>query len=293
MSDTYSIRIRGRVQGPFEIAKIQELVHKGQVGRMHEVSADGHTWVAASSVPELFQAVLNKSNAAVPPVATAVNEFAPGNAAGNREVKAPLVSQDWYYSVGGGSEGPHSFAELQSLAASGRFQSYDNVWDPNKSAWIEAATIHGLDTQVAMAPQQMGVAAVITQPATESFASEKIGWALKSASGWLLFLSIWFLLVGILIVIGALIGLSTSEIEGITRPMGITTLIMGSLITFFGGLLLSAYTKASAASAQPTENACLLAIQAQNRFWFFLSLLLMVMTVIVTAAAIFSAYAIR
>src|SRR3954451_9326718 len=49
------VRIRGHVQGPYELEKLRALVRRGQLSRMHEVSADGSVWKQAATFPELFQ----------------------------------------------------------------------------------------------------------------------------------------------------------------------------------------------------------------------------------------------
>ena len=48
------LRVRGRVLGPYDQEKLQSLVRRGQLSRMHEVSTDGTHWVRASTYAELF-----------------------------------------------------------------------------------------------------------------------------------------------------------------------------------------------------------------------------------------------
>src|SRR3954466_13665047 len=48
------MRVRGRVLGPYEPEKLQALVRRGQLSRLHELSTDGVTWERASNYPELF-----------------------------------------------------------------------------------------------------------------------------------------------------------------------------------------------------------------------------------------------
>ena len=48
------LRVRGRVLGPYDQEKLQSLVRRGQLSRMHEVSTDGANWVRASTYAELF-----------------------------------------------------------------------------------------------------------------------------------------------------------------------------------------------------------------------------------------------
>lgn len=49
----YYVRMRGRVQGPFDPARIRSLRARGQLSRAFEVSEDGLTWLASTEVPAL------------------------------------------------------------------------------------------------------------------------------------------------------------------------------------------------------------------------------------------------
>ena len=53
-SAQYYLRVRGRVQGPFDQEKLQNFSRRGQLSRLHEVSTDGINWARASTYPELF-----------------------------------------------------------------------------------------------------------------------------------------------------------------------------------------------------------------------------------------------
>lgn len=66
------LRVRGRVLGPYDEEKLQSLVRRGQLSRMHEVSTDGAHWVRASTYAELFAAApaklaLSEMQVAAPP----------------------------------------------------------------------------------------------------------------------------------------------------------------------------------------------------------------------------------
>jgi S1-C subfamily serine protease len=54
MENQLYVRIRGRILGPYDQEKLQSLARRGQLGRMHELSADAVNWVQASAYPELF-----------------------------------------------------------------------------------------------------------------------------------------------------------------------------------------------------------------------------------------------
>jgi len=53
--EQYYIKKRGKKSGPFTLDQLQTMVKRGQLARIHSISADGQNWNAASEVPELFQ----------------------------------------------------------------------------------------------------------------------------------------------------------------------------------------------------------------------------------------------
>jgi hypothetical protein len=50
------VRFAGRRSGPFDAERLRTLARRGALTRMHSVSADGKTWVAATSVRAVFNA---------------------------------------------------------------------------------------------------------------------------------------------------------------------------------------------------------------------------------------------
>ncbi len=49
--ETYFVRFRGKITGPYEVAGLQRLVKLGMLSRLHEVSTDKLNWASATSVP--------------------------------------------------------------------------------------------------------------------------------------------------------------------------------------------------------------------------------------------------
>jgi TM2 domain-containing membrane protein YozV len=61
-----------------------------------------------------------------------------------------FVTQEWYYSVGGGErQGPISAAELKKLADAGNLKAGDLVWKEGMADWAPAKSIKGLFTNPA------------------------------------------------------------------------------------------------------------------------------------------------
>ena len=54
------------------------------------------------------------------------------------------MSQEWYYSVDGGREGPVSAGELKKKADAGAIKATDLVWKDGMADWVPAKSIKGL-----------------------------------------------------------------------------------------------------------------------------------------------------
>lgn len=148
MSDTYFVRIRGRVHGPMDMTRLQTLAQKGQLSRIHEVSRDSRSWQSASTVPEIFQ---KRADAVAAKAATidARRTVAPeprqaAAAAENPSEPATNVSSQskvWHYSINGSQYGPASLLELTNLIRSGSIKRDDLVWKQTMAQWGEAGHI--------------------------------------------------------------------------------------------------------------------------------------------------------
>jgi TM2 domain-containing membrane protein YozV len=54
------------------------------------------------------------------------------------------MADDWFYSQNGQQAGPVMFVALQSLAASGKLQPGDLIWQQGMPNWAPASTVQGL-----------------------------------------------------------------------------------------------------------------------------------------------------
>jgi len=50
----YYVRLRGQTSGPYDLPTLQRQARHGLISRLHQVSSDGTSWRAASSVEGLF-----------------------------------------------------------------------------------------------------------------------------------------------------------------------------------------------------------------------------------------------
>ncbi len=54
LEERYYVRFKGRVLGPMSKDKTIELIRRGQISRMHELSPDGLAWKPAEDLPSCF-----------------------------------------------------------------------------------------------------------------------------------------------------------------------------------------------------------------------------------------------
>jgi len=163
-SQTYYIRFRGRVAGPFSIEQLRERQRRGQFGRLFQVSIDGHQWDRATQHPELFSSPPPlppaQSPAAPAPVAAAgePDEYtlseqdlyeesapeavveqpasfaSPGGPAGGLQ---PADEYEWYYLQNESEIGPIDTQALRFLVSSGQLGPKDYVWRDGFADWLE------------------------------------------------------------------------------------------------------------------------------------------------------------
>jgi hypothetical protein len=180
MSQQFYIRVRGKIQGPFDRERLQGMARRGQFSRLHEVSTDGVIWDRASNHPDLFTGLSVVPQGAATPEATPAakptaiarrdtNEYALAEPVPDEfdDGDAPPTSpreQRWYYSVGSTQQGPVAFSMLQVLVSTGQLAPDDLVWCDGMAEWTTVGRVPGLVRPAAPAPASAVVAAA--SPAT-------------------------------------------------------------------------------------------------------------------------------
>jgi uncharacterized RDD family membrane protein YckC len=148
MSDeSWYIRDRGRVLGPFSFDQLDGMRTRGQLARLHEVSTDRKSWVRATQVPNLFgqPTVLVEPAGASGEATTAPSyDVAPESAPALGPVSDPGDHLAWYYGRDKTPVGPVRFSELRALAARGEVRAETLVWNETLPTWIPAEQVSGL-----------------------------------------------------------------------------------------------------------------------------------------------------
>jgi len=128
--ETYHIRIRGNVLGPFRLEQVLKMIERGQLTRRHEVSCDGSEWRPAGDLPELF-APQSPPGAPTPAMTEAgpeVSSFTAWDANASR-------NNAWYYEYDGREHGPVPGSQLAQLIAKGLVGAQSRVWKEGMADW--------------------------------------------------------------------------------------------------------------------------------------------------------------
>ena len=123
------VRLRGRVQGPFDFPVLQSMAQRGQLSRIHQVSEDQQGWQKAGEFPEVFVAV-NKSNVGTRGQVTTITAKAITDA-----------EADWYFENDREPEGPFRLEEMRQKFSSGELNPDHQVWREGMSTWVAASTV--------------------------------------------------------------------------------------------------------------------------------------------------------
>ena len=55
MSDgAYYVKVRGQIDGPYDLDQLSKLVERGRLARFHKVSTDRVSWTSVGSLTALF-----------------------------------------------------------------------------------------------------------------------------------------------------------------------------------------------------------------------------------------------
>jgi len=204
----FYVRIRGRVQGPYQPSQVRVLVQKGQLGRFHEISSDNVTWNKVADYPELLTAPA-PVEAERPPVddstqsANASHDYphddvlrrsydsSSASAAGIDSDPEPAGG--YFYGLQGVKHGPVSRQQLRQLYLTMQLAPATPVWREGLAEWLTLATLPefvGLGANPSAIPQQQHQPGYIANsPATENANSQLIS-SLLASRIWVLFIVI-------------------------------------------------------------------------------------------------------
>jgi hypothetical protein len=284
MEQQYFIRIRGRVQGPFDRDYLRGLARRGQFGRLHEVSEDGTSWARAETIPELFAPAQTQTHSGSPAAETdtCADTFAVKTDQRPQSKNVDAASE-WYYLIGSQQFGPVGREELVQLFNSGRLSRQTAVWTKGMQEWTRGDQVLLIGSGNEATP---GVIGQTTEHGSErnsaAMVSERTFDALTRTQPWVLFVAI--LLMGYMS--GLLIWGFVSFITGTKASSealvggGVGMLIGAGLICWLALLLLRYGSRINALKYSRRIDHLESALDAQRQFWGLLGMILAVALVV-------------
>lgn len=277
MSDRYYVRFRGRVLGPFTAEKTTEMVRRGQVTRVHELSPDGLSWKKAEEFSEFF----GKANATRVAAVQAESQAAVVEA--RVESRAPAAPQ-WHVHCDGQEYGPIEESALLDWIRQGRVRGDNMVWRQGMTDWLPAEAVQ----PNWFVSQSASITNRSSQTANAVTAGELDDrWVSETASksAWLYFLSVSIIILAVLTSIGG----GVFFIRGVavmreSRTLG-TNLLVGGIgtmvyagMTLVSGVLLLRYANAvSVLRSIPTVDNALTSAKRLSLFWFVTALFMILL----------------
>ncbi len=266
MNDQFFIRIRGKVQGPFDTERLRQLARRGQFSRLHEVSTDSQRWQPAKDFPGLFAAPAQAETA------TATYEPAPAPVAVQSSAPAARM-EEWFYAQGGGPAGPIAFHQLVGMLQSGQIPPETSVWREGMADWVPANSVGQLASAFHAEPQRH-------RHGTEE--KQQIGLAivqvLAESRGWIIFIAVMvFINAGSILVNGIYQFTVGVRVENPARTIaGITQIILSFAVGFQGYLLISYTNAISRFILSRSEGSLRSALAAIKSYWVYCGVLLIV-----------------
>ena len=285
MEDQLYVRIRGRVQGPYELDKLRALVRRGQLSRMHQVSPDGTNWRQASEYAELFA---SPAVEAAPPRSETPSTTESAAAGLELEPPSPESQASWYYAHNNVQSGPVTFERLTAMAQAGAVHGEDLVWTEGMGDWMPAQSVRGLFSAPGTTTGFRGLSTEL--PA--KIESDVIR-TLSETRPWTMFVAICaFVFAATSIALGTMAIILGSRSSVFPLIAGGFCLLLYAAVFIWGGQLLvrfnSSVGKVIVDGSQRTLDS---ALRTQRTFWIFSSIVLTVVVVnsVIAAIWVFSA----
>ncbi|HBJ36008.1 MAG TPA: hypothetical protein DDZ51_14920 [Planctomycetaceae bacterium] len=324
--DQVYVRFKGKVLGPLTLHKIQELARRGQVTRMHDLSADGITWVKAEEFGDVFSrgrnadsntpregvsaalgsgnstqassnAPLNRSTQSTPVNGTDAYNMEPLR----RPSESPDQAIQWYAHLNGSNQGPLSSKSLESAVKSGQIIRDTLIWRAGFDDWKPAAQgFPELFKQIVDAPPgTIGGGAPVLLPtiaAIHPYGAHNLYTELHLHRPWALWLGAVFMTIGFMgalfWVVYMVVGAETTfgvPTAGSRKVITGLTGLTGSGLIICTGFLLGRYASALKGIAfRQEESVALEAIRRLRTAMKFVGLVFLILAVVILSGLIIS-----
>ena len=278
MSLSLYVRIRGRIHGPLDIAKLKDLVRKGQLSRIHEISTDRVNWQPASSVPELFQGVSVPAATPAEQVSAGTSQAVASDGAGPSPSRGSssgeASEEEWYYAIDGAQHGPILRGELIQMIRAGNLRRIDMVWKHGMEQWVAAERCAEL---VGHFQSSGSEASGRTEGASQSLSGAK-GTPLSvltRSKTWIRIVMIGAFTLGALNVVFGLFGVITSIVASSMFGLmsGLVVLVYAALFLWIGAAFVQLTGSIRIAEATRSSSSLTDAISKARMGWMALGVL--------------------
>lgn len=278
MSLSLYVRIRGRIHGPLEIAKLKELVRKGQLSRIHEISTDRVNWQPASSVPELFQGVNVAVATPVEQASAGVSQSLSGDGLGstpsNGSGSSEALEEEWYYAIDGAQHGPIRRGELIQMIRAGNLRRIDMVWKQGMEQWVAAERCAELVGHFQSSGTEQGARSESSSQNLSGAEGTPLSVLAKSKT-WIRIIMIGAFTLGALHVVIGLFGVITSIVASSMSGLmlGFLVLVYAALFLWIGAAFVQLTGSIRIAEATRSSRSLTDAIAKARLGWISLSVL--------------------
>tara|TARA_R110002073_G_scaffold73085_7_gene178788 strand:+ start:5421 stop:6380 length:960 start_codon:yes stop_codon:yes gene_type:complete len=298
------VRFKGKTLGPLTDTKVRDLVRRGQITRMHELSSDGLAWLRAEEFSDFFQS-RNSGNVqtiAVTQQATADSQSLPV-ASPKTSTSAPIPGQmpedgvQWYAHVNGENQGPLNSQTLSQWIGTGDVQRDTLLWRAGYDEWRPANAClpeHFASTsQASPGPGYQPVVQAVSVVGNSSSVPADVCERFLSHRTWVLLLSVFVLVASGLSVIyfvtAMVVGAGANWLPG--GGSGSVIYGLSGLIScgvyIAGAVLLLNYAASLKSLSRHRDIVHLnLAAQKLNTFWKYCAIVFIVFLVLFVGAAV-------
>lgn len=282
------VRFRGRTIGPFTPDKLREMVRRGQVTRMHELSGDGLSWMKADEFGNFFPHAPGYSGAAGEMAASSTDVPPAGSdAGGTTPVANENATAQWYAHVNGEKQGPVSLDQMRLYAEAKILKKDSLVWKAGLDAWKPASEV---------LPELFGEKAkggsVVSSSAgkDQSLESGPLATELAKNQTPVLLLGIGLLIIGVVFFVAQVFALTQAASKSNADIMSAVVQISGALAAAVAGVLaIQVGGKLKMAREASSPIAMLVAAKTLSQFWLIASVSVIIWVGILVLAMVAAA----
>ena len=195
---TYFIRIRGKAFGPFSEEQFKDMKANGKLSKTTEVSENKTDWQLAETLEFLY-----------PPPPSPSHQSSSGSSTSSAAYGVQTPSQpaqepaDWYYSLDGADGyGPITVASIEQMLRSKQLSGNSYVWRQGENARLVKNEPRfagsSIRTSTVNTEDMADIGGEITGT-NEQVNTGKMLYPIAASLGWLMFLKITWLLIGVVV----------------------------------------------------------------------------------------------